>query len=385
MRRLTGIISILMLLMFTLTNSMSVFAQKDKNKPFVVVIDAGHGGKDNGASGKKKLREKDINLAVALKLGKMINQIKGVRVYYTRKTDVFVPLADRANYANDLKADLFISIHTNSAETRSARGTEVYSFSPSSTDVAMRENSVMELEENYKKKYDGFDPNSSESYIQWDLIASDFGYSGQSKKFASYISNEFKKNCPLQNRGIHQAGFWVLKYSNMPGVLVEVGYVSNLEEEKWLRKDANRDALAQSVYNAFVKYKADYDKKTSTSAEQKQSKNNDITKSESNSQKSKTNAQASKSSSLTTGVHYKVQLYTGQRKSMLAPEFKSWTPAQEYPLTNGNFTYMYGDETNYADAKQLLAKIKKDFKDAFLVVFKDGKRLEPNAALKYMK
>lgn len=351
--------------------AVSAFAGTDK--PFVVVIDAGHGGKDDGASGAKKLKEKNVNLSVALKLGKLIDQIKGVKVYYTRKTDVFVPLAERAQYANDLNADLFISIHTNSAETKSAQGTEVYSFSPSSSSVAMRENAVMELEENYKKKYDGFDPNSSESYIQWDLVASDFGYSGQSKKFASFISSRFSKNCALQNRGIKQAGFWVLKYSKMPGVLVEVGYISNLNEEAWLRKEANRDKLAKSIYEAFVLYKAEFDKK-----------NVSPSSTVNNGQNSSDNKNAN-SSTLTNGVHYKAQIYTGKRKSMYAPEFKKCVPAYEYPVSNDRYTYMFGDKTSLEEAKAMIKEVRVDFPDAFLVVFKNGKRLTPDEAQPYLR
>ena len=336
-----------------------------ESKPFVVVIDAGHGGKDEGASGQKKLKEKDINLAVALKLGKKINSLKGTRVHYTRKTDVFVPLDDRAKFANEKKADLFISIHTNSAENKNATGTEVYSFSPSSSNVAMRENAVMELEENYKKKYDGFNPRSSESYIQWDLFASDFGMSGQSKKFASYVSEELKKQTPLGNRGIKQAGFWVLKYSNMPGVLVEVGYVSNLEEEKFLRKDSSREKLAQAIYDAFLKYFNEYKKKDEASAKQKTQ------------QDAKTNK----------GVHYRVQFYTGQQKDINAREFKNCVPATEFRLnSNPNlYTYMYGYETTIEEARALLAKVRLQFPDAFLVVFKDGERLGPNDSQPYLK
>ena len=336
-------------------------------KPFIVVIDAGHGGKDDGAKGKHHLKEKDINLSVALKLGQMINTLKGVRVYYTRKTDVFVPLADRAQYANRLNADLFISIHTNSAETRKAHGTEVYSFSPSSSSVAMRENSVMEMEDNYRKKYDGFNPRSTESYIQWDLVAGDFGYSGQSKKFAGRISSQLKKYCSLESRGVREAGFWVLKYCKMPGVLVEVGYVSNIEEEKYLRKDASRVNLARSVYKAFVQYKADYDKKTSADALAANKKST-----------------TEKSHVLTSGVHYRVQFYKGERKSMYAKEFKHCVPAKEYPIGGGGFIYMYGDETSLEGANRLLKKVKKDFKRAYLVVFKNGHRLTENDAAKYL-
>lgn len=333
------------------------------SKPFVVVIDAGHGGKDEGASGKKKLKEKSINLAVALKLGAMLEKEKNIKVLYTRKTDVFVPLDDRAQFANKHNANLFISIHTNSAENRAAHGTEVYTFSPSSNTVAMRENAVMELEENYKKKYEGFDPNSSESYIQWDLVAGDFGFSGQSKELASSISKQLTKQTGLYNRGIHQAGFWVLKYSNMPGVLVEVGYVSNLEEEKFLKKESSYEKFATAIHKAVVNYKNKYEKKAAA-------KEKDV------------KADAERNNA---GIHYRIQFYTGARKNVNAKEFKSCVPASEYKISEERYTYTYGDEQTYAKAKELLAKVQNDFKDAFIAVFKNGERLSREEARQYMK
>ncbi|MCQ2207982.1 MAG: N-acetylmuramoyl-L-alanine amidase [Paludibacteraceae bacterium] len=335
----------------------------ESNKPFVVVIDAGHGGKDEGASGKKKLKEKEINLSVALKLGALLEKEKNIKVLYTRKTDVFVPLDDRAQFANKNNANLFISIHTNSAENKAAHGTEVYSFSTTSSSVAMRENAVMELEENYKKKYEGFDPNSSESYIQWNLVASDFGFSGQSKELASSISKQLTKYSGLYNRGIHEAGFWVLKYSNMPGVLVEVGYVSNLEEEKFLRKDSSREKFATAIYKAVVNYKNKIEKKAAA-------KEQDVKK-----DAERTNA----------GIHYRIQFYTGARKNVNAKEFKNCVPATEYKVGDERYTYTYGDEQTYAKAKELLAKVQKDFKDAFIAVYKNGERLSREEARQYMK
>lgn len=331
--------------------------------PFVIVLDAGHGGKDHGAIGKNKAREKNVNLAVALKLGEKLEKLNNVKVYYTRKTDVFVPLDERAQFANDKKANLFISIHTNSAENRNARGTEVYSFSPQSSSVAMRENAAMELEENYMKKYEGFDPKRSESYIQWDLVAGDFGVSGQSKELANEISKQLTKHSGLSNRGIHQAGFWVLKYSNMPGVLVEVGYISNLEEERFLRKDSSQEKFATAIYKAVVQYKSSYEKKTAA-------KNKDVSE------------YAQKS---TNGVHYRVQFYTGSRKDVNAKEFKRCVPARESSITKDRYIYTYGDVVTYEKAKELLADVRKDFKDAFLIVFKDGERLNTEEARQYMK
>lgn len=362
-------------------------------KPFIIVVDAGHGGKDEGASGKKKLKEKDINLAVALKLGAKLKQMKGVEVHYTRTTDVFVPLDERAQIANRLNANLFISVHTNSAENRTARGTEVWTFSATQNIVAVRENSVIELEENYKKKYDGFDPNSSESYIQWNLIASDFGYSGQSKELASSIATQLKKYSGLKNRGIHQAGFWVLKYSKMPGVLVEVGYVSNPDEEKFLRKNTSREKLATAIYKAVVQYKAEYDKKEAEKAKDekadasKKVSNNKSTTNSSSKSTSTNKKETTKKSSTTTSddICYRVQFYTGPRKDVNCKAFKHCVPAREANLGNGKYSYTYGKATTYAKAKELLEKVHEDFSDAFLVVYKNGERLSRDEAKQYLK
>lgn len=360
MKHVLVILSFMFGLWVTLPKSL--YAQS--KKPFLIVIDAGHGGKDDGATGKKKLKEKDVNLSVALKLGAQLEKLKDVKVRYTRKTDVFVPLDDRAQFANKLNADLFISIHTNSAENKKAQGTEVYSFSPSSSSVAMRENAVMELEENYKKKYDGFDPNSTESYIQWDLFASDFGISGRSKELAGAISKQLTKYSGLNNRGIHQAGFWVLKYSKMPGVLVEVGYISNLEEEKFLRKESSHEKFATAIFKAVVQYKAELEKKAAASAK-------DV----------KDDAQKVGNS----GIRYRVQFYTGTRKSLWAKEFKNCVPANEYSVGENKYTYTYGDALTYEAAKELLDKVRTNFKDAFLVVFKNGERLTREEGKKYLK
>ena len=231
------------------------------DKPFVVVIDAGHGGKDPGASGfVLKLKEKDINLKTALKLGDLLSKEKNVKVLYTRKKDVFIPLDDRAQIANKAKADLFISIHVNAAENRSARGTESYAVGSSSAnlEVAKRENAVMLYESDYKTKYRGFDPNSTESYIMFDFLQSK--YMEQSVSFASHVEDNFTK-MGRSSRGVKQAGFWVLKQAAMPAVLVELGYISNKEEEAFLAKDKNLDKLAGAIAKAFVQYKNKRDKR----------------------------------------------------------------------------------------------------------------------------
>ena len=226
--------------------------------PYTLVIDAGHGGKDPGAQSKTG-KEKDINLAVALAFGKLVEQnCKDVKVVYTRKTDVFVELDERANIANRAKADLFISIHTNSTAAKvGPQGTETYTLgmhrAADNLAVAKRENSVITLEKGYEQKYEGFDPNSSESYIIFELMQDKNMES--SVKLAGLIQKQFRNSAKRVDKGVHQAGFLVLRATSMPSVLIELGYINNPAEAAYLTSKAGVNALAKSIYNAFVAYK----------------------------------------------------------------------------------------------------------------------------------
>jgi len=228
-------------------------------KTFTLVIDAGHGGKDPGAMGKTS-NEKDINLRVALAFGKLVEQnMKDVKVVYTRKTDVFVELNERAKIANRNKADLFISIHTNaSAGNKTVQGTETYTLgmhrAASNLEVAKRENSAIMLEDNYKEKYEGFNPKSSESYIIFELMQDE--YMKQSVQLAKSIQEEFKSTGGRNNRGVNQAGFLVLRATSMPSCLVELGYISTPAEEKFLNTQEGTNKLSKSLFNAFKQYRS---------------------------------------------------------------------------------------------------------------------------------
>lgn len=227
-------------------------------KAFTIVIDAGHGGKDPGAIG-ARLKEKDINLRVALALGKLIEQhMANTKVVYTRKSDVFVDLDQRAAIANRNKADLFISIHTNaSAGSKTARGTETYTLgmhrAASNLEVAKRENSAIILEANYTEKYEGFNPKSSESYIIFELMQDE--YMKQSVNLASRIQEQFASTAKRVNRGVFQAGFLVLHATCMPSVLVELGYITTPEEENYLATDRSTAQLSQSIFNSIKQYR----------------------------------------------------------------------------------------------------------------------------------
>jgi len=224
----------------------------------VVVIDPGHGGKDPGAVN-KSIREKDVVLGIGLKLGKYMNEnFPDVKVIFTRNTDVFVPLIDRSRIANKNKANLFISIHANFCGTPATRGTETFFLglarSNENLDVAKKENSVILLEDNYASVYEGFDPNSSESYIMFETVQDI--YMRQSLSFADDIQHQFKSRIESPGRGVKQAGFLVLRMSSMPSVLVESGFISNKIEANYLSSEDGQRDIAMSIIDAFRKFKA---------------------------------------------------------------------------------------------------------------------------------
>ena len=224
---------------------------------FTVVIDAGHGGNDAGAIGLVKgVKEKDLNLNVAQRLAtKIRQQCPEVKVVMTRDTDVFLPLQQRADIANKNHADLFISIHTNAAENRNAQGAETFILGTDrmedNLDVAMRENAVMKLEDD-QTVYQGFDPNSIESYIIFELMQDHNMES--SVKLAGLIQKQFRTTAKRIDKGVHQAGFLVLRATSMPSVLVELGYLNNPNDAAFLTTTSGVNALAKSIYNAFVAY-----------------------------------------------------------------------------------------------------------------------------------
>jgi len=223
---------------------------------YTVVLDAGHGGKDPGAVGKIS-KEKDLNLTLALKVGKLLSaQYPDVNVVYTRDKDVFIPLQTRADIANKANANLFISIHTNSAESKVPCGVETFILGTekmeANLDVAMRENAVMKLEADYNTTYQGFDPNSIDSYIMFELLQNN--YMDQSLQFAEQVQQRFVGHLNREDRGVRQAAFWVLLKTACPSILFEMGFISNPDEEKFLSKEANMNQMAQTIVDAFGAY-----------------------------------------------------------------------------------------------------------------------------------
>ena len=266
-KRSTLILSGFITIAITLLSFPSL-AQGTENRLDVVVIDAGHGGKDPGTRG-SYTKEKDIALKVSLKLGALIEQnLKDVKVLYTRRKDVFITLDNRAKFANDNHADVFIVVHVNSlpettpeARKQSIIGTETYVMglhkSEANFEVAKRENSVIFSEENYKDKYDGFDPNSPESYILMNLNQS--ANQESSLLLASKIESQLKTKAGRKSKGVKQAGFLVLWQTTMPSVYCEIGYLSNTKEEKELNDPKVQDNIASAIYRALKEYKAQVD------------------------------------------------------------------------------------------------------------------------------
>ena len=223
---------------------------------YTLVLDAGHGGKDPGAVGKFS-QEKDLNLALVLKVGELINaQYPDVKVVYTRDNDVFIPLQTRADIANKNNADLFISIHANASENKASKGVETFILGTEkmekNLDVAMRENAVMKLEADYKTTYQGFDPNSIDSYIMFELMQNSF--MDQSLQFAEQVQQRFVGHLNRSDRGVQQASFWVLLKTACPAILFEMGFISNPEEERYLNQDASMAQMANAIVNAFGAY-----------------------------------------------------------------------------------------------------------------------------------
>ena len=371
---------------------------------FILVIDPGHGGKDYGAPG-SKAKEKNINLDVALLFGELVTaKHPDVKVIFTRKTDKFVELRERSDLANREKADLFISIHSNATVSRTPYGAETYTLGLARTDdnlnVAKRENSVILQEDNYKRKYEGFDPRSSESYIIFEFIQNK--YMEQSVAFASMIQNELKKTSKRSDRGVRQAGFLVLRETSMPSVLVELGFISNPTEEAYMISAVGQQSLANSLFNAFTQYKNDHDRKTGgdyyASLQQGTTKTKQTPAKNESKQPSKTSvepktvpstqgvrlpSQPSDGGTVKTGITtkkgevvYKVQILASSTPlPPNSPQLKGYKTSS-YLDTDGLYKYTYGDTTDADEINQIKMAAKKDFADAFIVRFVDGVRVK---------
>ena len=358
------LIKIKLILLLLLSLPVCLLAKvKSQNKPFVLVIDPGHGGKDSGAPG-AITKEKNINLAVATLLGEYIEkEHPDVEIVYTRKTDVFVELDQRSNIANKAKADLFISIHTNANKSKVPYGAETYVLGLARTEenlaVAKRENAAILLEDNYEQKYEGFDPNSSESYIIFEFMQNKF--MEQSISLASNIQSELQSLSMRYNRGVRQAGFLVLRATSMPSVLIELGFISNRTEEKYLNSKTGQRQLAKAICNAFGQYKKDYDRKNGIIIQgQEEAKNNQPIPKVSTTSKEE--------------IVYKVQiLATNKQLTKNSRELKGYKA--DFYFEKGLYKYTYGESSDWNEISKIQQTLLKDFKDAFIVTFKDGVKI----------
>lgn len=364
------VLSVLLLVQFTGLSA----------KDFVLVVDAGHGGHDPGAVGSIS-KEKNINLNVALAFGRLVEKnCPDVKVVYTRKTDVFVALNKRAEIANNAKADLFVSIHTNSvAGNKTAKGASTWTLglarTESNLDVAKRENSVILYEDDYKQVYSDFNPYSSESYIIFELMQDQ--YMEQSVNFASTIQQQFKNYSGRIDRGVHQAGFLVLKASAMPSVLIELGFISTPTEEKYLNSDKGVNSLSNAIYNAFLIYKKDWECKNS--------------KSDNSEVKTKTEKESKETSNKTNVVTandeliFKVQFMTSARQLSPGDKRLSKYDNVSYYVENGIYKYTCYDSANYDYVSKMRKEVSRTYKDAFVVAFKNGKRVNITNAINEYK
>lgn len=357
-------------------------------KDFVVVIDAGHGGHDPGAIGKIS-KEKNINLNVALKVGNLIkNNCDDVKVIYTRSKDVFIPLDRRAEIANNAKADLFISIHTNAlANNRTAKGASTWTLglakSDANLEVAKRENSVILYESDYQTRYAGFNPNSAESYIIFEFMQDK--YMEQSVHLASLMQKQFRHTCKRLDRGVHQAGFLVLKASAMPSILIELGFISTPEEERYLNSETGATTMAKGIYHAFLNYKREHEirltgvSKTVIPTEQKEQ---DIEK---ENDRPVTVQKVAESATNDNEITFKIQILTSSKPLAKNDKRLKGLKGVDYYKEKDIYKYTYGASGDYN--KVLLTKrtITAKFKDAFIIAFRDGEKMNVNEAIAEFK
>jgi N-acetylmuramoyl-L-alanine amidase len=368
----------------TVTTGNNRIAEKDESRVSVVVIDPGHGGKDWGAS-MGRAKEKDIVLDIALKLGEIIKtNYPDIKIVYTRSKDVFIPLHQRANIANKNKADLFISIHVNAVEQKSVQGTETFVLgqhrSKDNLEVAKKENSVILLEDDYNKTYEGFDPNSPESYIMFELVQDE--YLEQSVMFASAIQKEFKERVHRADRSVKQAGFLVLRRTTMPSVLIETGFLSNTAERSYLLSESGQTSLASAIFRAFSVYKKKIEEKSSF---------NLITDKSADKQNNNNNKQAATIKAKPTtqktinkpksDIYFSVQIIALKKKLETTPQnFKGEKNIFIVESENIN-RYFSGKFNSPEEAEKEKKRIQKKYKNAFVVAFEKNKLISVKKAL----
>ena len=356
----------LLLLVAAIPHAM---AQKSGKKPFTVVIDAGHGGVDPGALGKKS-QEKNINFNVSNRLGKMINEAyPEVKVIYTRTTDVKIPLARRADIANKENANLFISIHSNASKNRNANGCQTFTLGAGSDAeakaAAMYENEVILSEDNFEETYQGFDPRSSESYIIFELMRSHD--MEMSVKLAEMVQKGMLKTTSLNDRGVSSAGFLVLHRTVMPSILVELGFITNSKDESLIASKEGQEKLAKGIFDGFANYYELYGR----SKEAKKSADTPTTAKKESSAKSDKPV-------------FKIQIMASE--SELKSNDKRFKGlGTDYYQENGVYKYTYGESEDYNAILRMKKEISDKFKDAFVIAFLNGEKISTAKAIEIFK
>ncbi len=356
---------------YNTTYSQSVVTQAGVTR---VVVDAGHGGLDPGAIGKTS-QEKDLNLAVALLVGKLIKEeFPSVEVIYTRTTDVFIDVDKRSKLANDRKADLFISIHANASENKAATGTETYVMghgkSDANMEVAKRENAVITYEENYTSKYEGYDPKDPGSFILFSLQQNAF--LTQSQELATKVQEEFGSHPIKNNRGMKEGLFLVLWHTAMPSILVEMGYISNVRDERILVSKQGQRAIAQAIFRAFKSYKTHYDRHGELAKNTEIQGRRDVASAKTVEKQKK--AAGQKQQGKSPKLSYRVQIKASTAKlPVTSAEFAEFKEVS-YILNKNIYKYMTGNFATFEEAvKYCNEVVRKKTKDAFVICIEDGK------------
>tara|TARA_R110002050_G_scaffold24083_3_gene64301 strand:+ start:70624 stop:71739 length:1116 start_codon:yes stop_codon:yes gene_type:complete len=363
--------TILLFVCFIIVLTFSSFVNDDNDAirdKFIVVLDAGHGGRDPGNLG-NGYKEKNIALKVVLAVGKELEKNPNIKVVYTRKTDVAVDLKERPKIANKAKADLFVSIHCNSHHTQ-ASGTETFVLGVANTkrnfEIAKKENSVIFLESDYEKKYEGFNPNSPETAIGLALIQEE--YTDQSIQLASIVENNFKQGLNRHSRGVKQASLWVIHQTAMPSVLIELGFLTNNQEGVYLNSKKGQEEISKSIVKSILQYKTSLDNNVADYVYEDDEENKES---------------ISNDEQIFNDVTFKIQIAASSKKlEIKSYNFKGLSNISR--IKEGNlYKYFYGSTSNYNETKKLADDAKnKGYATSFIVAFKDDKKISLTDALK---
>lgn len=364
----------------------SCYSYSQSSSKFKVTLDAGHGGHDFGAIYHGHI-EKNIALAIALKVGKILETNPNFEVNYTRKSDVFIELVERSSIANRVDSNIFVSIHCNANKNTSADGSETYVMglnkNASNLAVAKSENAVITLEKDYKQKYEGFDPNNPSSMIGLTLMQEE--YLDNSISLASKIQDQFA-NLNTKTRGVKQAPFMVLHKAYMPRVLIEIGFISNPAEGARLDSENGQQEIAQAIANAIIGYKKEYFGSNSNDPIDKPSKKmyDGPKKEEVLIAKTEAPVEKIQQKSDKSGIIFRVQIAAANKKLDLIPSnFKGLNNVKSTTENGQLYKYTYGETTDYSEAKRNLEEVKAiGFSSAYLIAFKDGKKISIQEALK---